>query len=54
MDGASARSVNRLIHVDFRKWMTNLHWQFTMRWLAGRKQTQGIQTKFLSRFLGTA
>lgn len=26
--------MNRLIHVDFRKWVSNLHWQFTMNWLA--------------------
>ena len=26
--------MNRLVHIDFRKWVTHLHWQFTMNYLA--------------------
>lgn len=25
--------MSRIVHVDFRKWMTRLHWQFDMYWL---------------------
>lgn len=26
--------MNRILHVDFRKWVTHLHWQFNMYYLA--------------------
>lgn len=34
MDCPTALSVNRLIAIDFRKWVTRPHWKFNMYWLA--------------------
>ena len=25
--------MNRIVHIDFRKWVSHRHWQFTMNWL---------------------